>query len=100
MTQGTMEQAASQGQTINVNVNSGGGSRYMTMSSEKRRKTALLLCLALGLFGGHLFYVGRYGKGLLYAMTGGLFVIGPIMDTIAISSGSFKDNAGAPLREW
>jgi hypothetical protein len=100
MTQGTTEQAAGQGQTINVNVNSGGGSRYMTMSSEKSRKTALITCLIGGMFGAHLFYVGRYGKGFLYAMTGGFFFVGPIMDTIAISSGSFKDNAGAPLREW
>ncbi|XXJ18876.1 TM2 domain-containing protein [Desulfovibrio caledoniensis] len=98
MSQGTTEQASSQGQTINVNVN--GGGRYTTLSSEKSRKTALILCIALGIIGGHLFYVGRIGKGILYLLTGGLFFIGAIMDAIAIASGSFKDNAGAPLREW
>lgn len=98
MTQGTTEQAASQGQTINVNVNA--GSRYMTVSSDKSRKTALILCLCLGVVGGHLFYVGRIGKGIAYALTMGFCTIGPIIDTIQILTGSFKDNVGAPLREW
>lgn len=101
MTQANTEQAATgqAQQTINVNVNAG-GSRYMTLASEKKRKTALVLCLVTGMFGGHLFYVGRIGKGILYACTGGLFLIGVIMDAIAIASGSFKDNVDAPLREW
>jgi TM2 domain-containing membrane protein YozV len=77
-----------------------GAARYMTMSSEKSRKVALILCLLGGIIGLHLFYVGRIGKGLLYAFTGGLFCIGVIMDTIAIATGSFKDNAGAALRQW
>ncbi|WP_026167509.1 TM2 domain-containing protein [Desulfovibrio oxyclinae] len=70
------------------------------MSSEKSRKTALIACLIGGIVGAHLFYVGRIGKGVLYALTGGLFCIGATMDLIAIWSGGFKDNAGAPLREW
>jgi len=103
MTETTTEQATTeqgQGQTINVNVNAGGGSRYMTMSSDKSRRTALILCLVLGVVGGHLFYVGRIGKGILYLFTGGLFCIGALMDAVAIWSGGFKDNADAPLREW
>lgn len=101
MAQQDTEQAAGQGQqTINVNVNAGGGSRYMTVASEKSRKTALIACLIGGMIGAHHFYVGRIGKGILYALTGGLFFVGVIMDAIAIWSGSFKDNAGAPLREW
>ena len=93
--QATTEQAQ---QTINVNVNSGG--RYMTVASERKRKPALILCILTGMFGGHLFYVGRIGKGILYALTGGLFFIGVALDAVAIATGSFKDNAGAPLREW
>lgn len=86
--------------TINVNVNAGAGGKYMTLSSEKKRKTALILNIFGGFFGLHLFYVGRVGKGLLYAMTGGLLCIGTVLDLIAIATGSFKNNAGAPLRQW
>ncbi|CCH48354.1 TM2 domain-containing protein [Pseudodesulfovibrio piezophilus] len=101
MTQDTTEQAAGQGQqNINVNVNAGGGSRYTTMSSDKSRKTALILCAVGGMFGVHQFYVGRIGMGITYALTCGLFGIGWFLDSIKIWTGSFKDNAGAPLREW
>lgn len=101
MTQATSEQTTTeQGQqTINVNVNAG-GSKYMTVSSDKSRKTALILCAVSGFFGVHLFYVGRIGKGIAYALTGGLFGIGWFWDSVTIWTGSFKDNAGAPLREW
>jgi hypothetical protein len=89
MTQQASEQAAGQGQTINVNVSAGGDSRYTTMSSDKSRKMALILCAVGGMFGVHQFYVGRIGMGIAY-----------FLDSIKIWTGSFKDNAGAPLREW
>lgn len=94
------QQNQDQQQPINVTVNAGGGGRYTTMSSDKSRKMALILCLIGGILGVHQFYVGRIGKGIVYAFTGGLFFIGVAMDTIAIMTGSFKDNADAPLREW
>jgi restriction system protein len=72
---------------------------YTTITSDKKKKTALLLCAFGGLFGLHHFYVGRMGRGLLYLCTAGLFLIGWIADLISISTGNFKDNAGAPLRE-
>jgi TM2 domain-containing membrane protein YozV len=100
MTQQASEQAAGQGQTINVNVSAGGDSRYTTMSSDKSRKMALILCAVGGMFGVHQFYVGRIGMGIAYALTCGLFGIGWFLDSIKIWTGSFKDNAGAPLREW
>ncbi len=71
---------------------------YVTQSSDKSKKTALLLCIFLGFFGAHHFYVGSIGKGLLYAFTGGLFGIGWIIDIIKCLTGSFRDNVGAPLR--
>ena len=58
----------------------------------------LILCIFLGLFGAHYFYVGRYGRGFLYMFTAGLFVIGWILDIIKIMNGTFVDNVGAPLR--
>jgi len=71
---------------------------YVTSTSDKSKTTALILCIFLGLFGAHYFYVGRYGRGVLYMFTGGLFVIGWILDIIKILNGTFVDNVGAPLR--
>lgn len=74
---------------------------YVTSTSDKKKGTALLLCCIgfVGVGGLHYFYVGRYGKGLLYICTCGLCFIGTIMDLIKIASGGFTDNVGAPLRE-
>lgn len=73
---------------------------YVTSTSDKKRGIALILCIFLGFFGGHLWYVGRWGKALVYCFTLGFFFIGIIVDFVSILLGSFKDNVGAPLREW
>lgn len=67
-------------------------------TSRKNKITALLLCIFLGVFGIHRFYVGKVGTGILYMFTGGLFGIGWIIDIVLIASGSFKDSFGLPLR--
>lgn len=74
---------------------------YVTNTSDKKKGTALILCCIgfIGIGGLHYFYVGRIGKGILYLLTGGLFLIGTIADLIKISTGGFTDNVGAPLRE-
>lgn len=71
---------------------------YTTVTSDKSKKTALILCVLGGFFGLHQYYVGKIGTGLLYTCTGGLFLVGWALDLIKIATGSFKDNAGAPLR--
>lgn len=71
---------------------------YTTITSDKSKTTALLCCIFGGMFGIHLFYVGKIGRGLLYLCTAGLFFIGWFGDMIKIASGSFQDNSGAPLR--
>lgn len=71
---------------------------YVTQTSDKSKSTALWLCILLGFLGAHMFYVGRIGRGFLYAFTAGLFGIGWIVDIFAIANGSFRDNVGAPLR--
>ena len=73
---------------------------YVTNTSNKKRKTALLLCLFLGYVGAHYFYVGRIGKGLVCLFTMNFFMIGWILDIFKILFGKFTDNVGAPLREW
>ena len=72
---------------------------YVAVTSDKKRKVALLLCIFLGWLGFHLFYVGRIGKGLLYMCTFGLCGIGVLIDFFSILLGSFRDNVNAPLRE-
>ena len=74
-------------------------SQYVTYTSDKKKGTALLLCIFLGLLGVHNFYVGRIGRGLLFLCTGGLFAIGWLTDIVRIATGSFRDNVGAPLRQ-
>lgn len=71
---------------------------YVTQTSDKRRGTALLLCIFLGFLGAHNFYVGRIGRGVVYLFTMGLFGIGWVADIVRIVLGSFRDNVGVPLR--
>ena len=56
---------------------------------EKNKWVALLLCFFLGFLGAHKFYEGKIGMGILYLFTGGLFLIGVIIDFIALL---FKPN--------
>lgn len=65
--------------------------------SEKSRTIALILCICGGFFGFHLFYVGRGRLGFIYLVTGGLFMLGWILDLILIITGNFKDNFEANL---
>lgn len=74
-------------------------SNYVTNTSDKKKKTALMLCIFLGWAGVHQFYVDKWEKGFLYLFTVGLFMIGWFVDLIKILTGSFRDNVGAPLRE-
>lgn len=46
----------------------------------KSKSTAFILWLFFGLFGGHRFYLGKIGSGILFWLTGGVFLIGWILD--------------------
>lgn len=83
------------------------GTSYRTQSemlrayrSPKSRLVTLLLCLFVGYFGVHRFYVGRWITGTLYALTFGLFSIGWILDLLLILFGSMADSRGRPIRAW
>lgn len=65
--------------------------------SNKNKMTALIVCIFLGVFGGHYFYVGKTGMGVLYLLTLGVFGIGWIVDVFRIAAGSFSDKFGREL---
>lgn len=73
--------------------------QYQVVTSDKSKKTALIICACAGYIGAHHFYVGRIGTGLLYLCTLGLFTIGWIVDIIKIATGTFVDGAGVPLKK-
>ncbi len=65
--------------------------------SDKNKSAALLLCFFLGFLGGHLFYAGRWKKGLLYLFSCGLFGIGWLIDIFVIAANKFTDSYGLPI---
>lgn len=75
-------------------------SQFVTGTSNKSRKVALIVCLIGGIMGFHYFYVGRYGKGFLYMFTAGFFAFGWMVDIFKILLGRFKDQYGNYLVEW
>lgn len=82
-----------------INNNTINGTGVVHGVSRKNKMVALLLCIFLGCFGAHKFYVGKGGMGVLYLLTGGLFGFGWVIDIILIATGSFKDEFGLPLKQ-
>lgn len=61
---------------------------------RKEPQIILLTCLIgfLGVAGVHRFLIGQIGMGLLYVLTGGLCVIGTIVDVINYKNLAFEYN--------
>lgn len=74
--------------------------RNLGPASNYNRLTILLLCLFLGPFGVHRFYVGRVGSGLLWLFTFGLLGVGVIYDLVLIATGEFRDEQGRRVLHW
>jgi TM2 domain-containing membrane protein YozV len=65
--------------------------------SDKSRTVAFLLCAFFGAVGAHQFYVGRFGKGVLYMLTLGFLGFGCLADLVCIILGRFRDSEGKLL---
>ena len=71
---------SNQNQNVNNNLNVAA-----PLGARLRNKwVAFFLCLFLGYVGAHKFYEGKAVGGILYMFTGGLFLIGWILDIIAL----------------
>ena len=65
--------------------------------SDKSRLLALLLCIFMGIWGAHKFYLGRYGLGILYLLTFGFVGYGWLIDLFILAFGNPKDKDGFRL---
>ena len=66
--------------------------------SEKEFVPTLILCLLLGGFGAHRFYVGKPLTAILMILTLGGVGIWALMDLIIIATGGFKDSKGLKIK--
>ena len=68
----------------NTNTNTNTNVVNCAMGRAKNKWVAILLCVFLGYLGGHKFYEGKFGMGLVYMFTCGLFFIGIVIDFLAL----------------
>lgn len=69
-------------------------------NSMQQYLITLLLCLLLGVFGVHRFYVGKIGTGVLQLVTIGGLGIWALYDLIIIAFGAFTDKDGNRITIW
>lgn len=74
------------------------GANYVSIASDKKQSTCLLLCLFTGIFGFHYFYVRRYMRGLMCMFTANFFLFGWFADIVKLISGNFVDSDGQKVR--
>jgi TM2 domain len=70
------------------------------MASDKSRGVALTLAVMLGMFGGHRFYAGKIGTGVLQLCTIGGLGLWYLYDVILVASGNFTDSEGRRISRW
>lgn len=60
-------------------------------ASDKKLVPAALLCVLLGVFGAHRFYVGKIGTGVIQLLTLGGLGLWMLYDLILIVTAQFRD---------
>lgn len=68
--------------------------------SNRSRLVALLLCLFLGCFGAHRFYIGKTGTGVLMLITLGGLGVWMLIDLILLAAGSLRDGEDRRVYNW
>jgi TM2 domain-containing membrane protein YozV len=68
--------------------------------SDKSRGVATALAALLGFFGGHRFYVGKTGTGVLMLCSVGGLGIWYLYDLILVAGGSLRDAEGRLVSRW
>ncbi len=68
--------------------------------SDKLVLPVFVLCLLVGGFGAHRFYVGKIGTGILMLLTLGGLGIWVLIDLVLILCGEFTDKDGNKIRQW
>lgn len=68
--------------------------------SPKSWLTTLILCILLGVFGIHRFYVGKVGTGIMMflLMSCGIGELWLLIDLLTIIFGNFTDKQGLPIK--
>lgn len=67
--------------------------QYMIAVSQKETGLAYLFWLFFGFVGGHQFYLGKTGRGLLYLFTFGIIGLGTLIDLFTLPSQVRQVNA-------
>jgi TM2 domain-containing membrane protein YozV len=60
--------------------------QYVIAVSQKETGLAYLFWLFFGIVGGHQFYLGKTGRGLLYLFTFGILGVGTLIDLFTLPS--------------
>jgi hypothetical protein len=69
-------------------------------SSPRSRGVALVLAVALGVFGAHRFYAGRTASAVAMLCTLGGLGLWALYDAILIAGGDFIDGDGRRISKW